>query len=67
MKALKLLGTSCLAMSMAVTPVFSQISAVGDGEGEVSIVAWAGYVERGETDKSFDWVTKFEVRPEVSR
>src|SRR6185436_20561015 len=25
---------------------------VGPGEGEVSIVAWAGYVERGETDKN---------------
>ena len=33
---------------------------VGKGEGEVSIVAWAGYIERGETDKSYDWVTDFE-------
>ena len=33
---------------------------VGAGEGEVSIVAWAGYIERGETDKSYDWVTGFE-------
>jgi putative spermidine/putrescine transport system substrate-binding protein len=23
-------------------------------------VAWAGYIERGETDKSYDWVTGFE-------
>ncbi|MFH1183888.1 MAG: ABC transporter substrate-binding protein [Chloroflexota bacterium] len=29
-------------------------------EGEVSIVAWAGYVERGETDPNYDWVTEFE-------
>jgi putative spermidine/putrescine transport system substrate-binding protein len=36
------------------------IQAVGAGEGEVAIVAWAGYVERGETDKSYDWVTQFE-------
>jgi putative spermidine/putrescine transport system substrate-binding protein len=36
------------------------MSALGAGEGELSIVAWAGYVERGETDKAFDWVTKFE-------
>jgi putative spermidine/putrescine transport system substrate-binding protein len=34
---------------------------VGTGEGEVSIVAWAGYIERGETDKAFDWVTGFEA------
>lgn len=33
---------------------------VGTGEGEVSIVAWAGYVERGETDPNYDWVTAFE-------
>ncbi len=33
---------------------------VGQGEGEVAIIAWAGYVERGETDKSYDWVTGFE-------
>ena len=30
-------------------------------EGQVDIVAWAGYVERGETDKAYDWVTKFEA------
>jgi putative spermidine/putrescine transport system substrate-binding protein len=34
--------------------------AVGAGEGAVSIVAWAGYIERGATDKAFDWVTGFE-------
>ncbi len=33
---------------------------VGDGEGEVSIIAWAGYIERGETDPAYDWVTEFE-------
>lgn len=34
---------------------------IGPGEGEVSIVAWAGYIERGETDPAFDWVTDFEA------
>ena len=29
-------------------------------EGQVDIVAWAGYLERGETDKAYDWVTPFE-------
>src|SRR5262249_51669446 len=33
---------------------------IGPGEGAVSIVAWAGYVERGDTDKNYDWVTQFE-------
>lgn len=31
-------------------------------EGALSIVAWAGYVERGETDPNFDWVTEFEAQ-----
>src|SRR5574339_140985 len=29
-------------------------------EGQVDIVAWPGYIERGETDKGYDWVTVFE-------
>ncbi|WP_214454665.1 ABC transporter substrate-binding protein [Aeromonas dhakensis] len=33
---------------------------LGKGEGLLNIVAWAGYVERGETDKNYDWVTGFE-------
>jgi putative spermidine/putrescine transport system substrate-binding protein len=42
---------------------FSQemLTELGEGEGAVSIVAWAGYIERGETDPKFDWVTKFEA------
>ncbi|MGH2605213.1 MAG: ABC transporter substrate-binding protein [Anaerolineales bacterium] len=34
---------------------------VGQGEGAVSIVAWAGYIERGETDPAYDWATDFEA------
>ena len=34
---------------------------VGEGEGEVDIIAWAGYIERGETDPAYDWVTDFEA------
>jgi len=33
---------------------------IGKGEGALSIIAWAGYIERGETDKNYDWVTTFE-------
>lgn len=35
---------------------------IGKGEGALSIIAWAGYIERGETDKNYDWVTAFEKR-----
>lgn len=44
------------ATSTILTPAFAQT-----GEGELSIVAWAGYIERGETDPAYDWVTKFET------
>jgi putative spermidine/putrescine transport system substrate-binding protein len=30
-------------------------------EGQLDIVAWPGYIERGESDKGYDWVTKFEA------
>lgn len=36
------------------------VTEVGAGEGQVNIVAWPGYIERGETVAGFDWVTKFE-------
>jgi putative spermidine/putrescine transport system substrate-binding protein len=35
---------------------------VGQGEGEVSIISWAGYIERGDTDPAYDWVTEFETQ-----
>jgi len=37
------------------------LQAIGEGEGQVDIVAWPGYIERGETDKNYDWVTQFEA------
>jgi len=36
-------------------------SAIGEGEGELDIVIWAGYAERGAADKAYDWVTPFET------
>jgi putative spermidine/putrescine transport system substrate-binding protein len=36
------------------------LQTLGAGEGTVSILAWPGYIERGETDKAYDWVTDFE-------
>ena len=38
------------------------LQSLGQGEGAVDIVAWPGYIERGETDKAYDWVTGFEQR-----
>lgn len=60
---------SILKTSIALTmaSVFSgqvmaqeALTAIGAGEGELSIVAWPGYIERGESDAAYDWVTSFE-------
>jgi putative spermidine/putrescine transport system substrate-binding protein len=61
MKTMKLMGTSVLAFALATGPLLAQMTAVGDGEGELNIVAWPGYIERGESDAAYDWVTKFEA------
>ena len=33
---------------------------VGDGEGQLNILAWPGYAEDGSTDPAADWITPFE-------
>ncbi|MFN2489987.1 MAG: ABC transporter substrate-binding protein [Actinomycetota bacterium] len=35
---------------------------IGEGEGELNLIAWSGYVESGTNDKAFDWVTPFEKK-----
>ncbi|MFP5397332.1 MAG: ABC transporter substrate-binding protein [Gammaproteobacteria bacterium] len=55
-----------LAATVALAaPALAQKGALqklGKGEGRVDIVAWPGYIERGATDKNFDWVTDFEKK-----
>jgi putative spermidine/putrescine transport system substrate-binding protein len=41
-------------------PKMEPLSAVGQGEGALNLIAWAGYVENGSNDKTVDWVTPFE-------
>ena len=36
------------------------LAELGEGEGQVDLVAWAGYVEDGATDPKVDWVSDFE-------
>ena len=58
---LKATTALAIASSFAANVVAAEmLKEIGPGEGEVSIVAWAGYIERGETDKNYDWVTEFE-------
>jgi putative spermidine/putrescine transport system substrate-binding protein len=41
-------------------PKLEPLSSVGNGEGQLNIIAWAGYAEDGSNDKTVDWVTPFE-------
>ena len=41
-------------------PSVPMAKSVGAGEGQLNIIAWAGYAENGSTDKKVDWVTPFE-------
>lgn len=49
-----------LAFNAQVFAADTMVQSIGPGEGEVDIVAWPGYIERGESDKNYDWVTGFE-------
>jgi putative spermidine/putrescine transport system substrate-binding protein len=61
MHTLKLTATTALALLTGLTPALAQVTEIGAPEGQVNIVAWPGYLERGETVKEFDWITKFEA------
>lgn len=56
---------SCTALTVAIAfsgqaSAAEMLKEIGKGEGQVNIIAWPGYIERGETDKNYDWVTEFE-------
>ena len=53
-----LLAVACTGPGGSPAP--STITAVGDGEGQLSVLAWPGYVEDGTTSPDVDWVTPFE-------
>lgn len=59
-------GIALLVTSLGAWPAavrgagMAPLQSIGKGEGALSIIAWAGYIERGETDKNYDWVTGFE-------
>jgi putative spermidine/putrescine transport system substrate-binding protein len=57
MVALAAVGVLAVAASAE-----EMMTAVGEGEGFVDIVAWPGYIERGQTDPKFDWVSDFEAK-----
>jgi len=59
--ALALAGCQKKSEEQAAAPEAAPAAAASEAlEGQVDIVAWPGYIERGETDKAYDWVTAFE-------
>ena len=59
-KLVTTLVTASLALATGQAQAAEMLQKIGKGEGRVDIVAWPGYIERGETDPNFDWVTRFE-------
>lgn len=52
---------ACLLIPLGVTIAQdAPMTEIGAGEGALDIIAWPGYIERGDTDPAFDWVTSFE-------
>ncbi|MFJ7154045.1 ABC transporter substrate-binding protein [Streptomyces sp. NPDC101118] len=43
-------------------PKLSALESLGAGEGQVNLIAWAGYTEDGSNDPKTDWVTPFEKK-----
>jgi putative spermidine/putrescine transport system substrate-binding protein len=60
--ALGALIVGLAAALAAQSPALARIEKIGKGEGAVDVLAWPSYLERGETDKSYDWVTDFEAK-----
>jgi len=52
-----LIATAC---GTTAGPSTATIDEIGEGEGELNLVIWAGYAESGDTDPAYDWVTPFE-------
>ncbi len=59
LSAVALVAAACSSGSTA-TPAPSLISSLGAGEGEVTVLNWPGYVEKGQTDPAYDWISAFE-------
>lgn len=59
--AVALIGVVTLGACGSGSDGGAALEELGEGEGAVNLVAWAGYVEDGSTDPNVDWVTDFEA------
>ena len=59
--AAALLLSGCSSNKASTTnglPKVEMLKSLGKGEGQVNIVAWAGYVENGSNDPNYNWVSE---------
>ena len=52
-------GASSSPTGRPAPPAMTAATSVGAGEGQLNLIAWAGYAENGSTDPKVDWVTPF--------
>ncbi|TGD87931.1 extracellular solute-binding protein [Mycolicibacterium sp. CH28] len=48
--------------SSTAPPKMEPLSALGNGEGQLNLIAWPGYAEDGSNDPKVDWVHPFEQK-----
>ncbi|MCU1395247.1 MAG: spermidine/putrescine transporter substrate-binding protein [Ilumatobacteraceae bacterium] len=53
-------GSTAASTGGSAVPASGALQSLGKGEGELDIIAWAGYAEDGSDDPTVDWVTPFE-------
>src|SRR4051794_12681428 len=53
-------GGSSSSGNQGALPNVPMVKKLGKSEGQVNVVAWAGYAEDGSNDKSVDWVHPFQ-------
>ena len=53
-------GSTARSTALPSPPSVPMVDAVGKPEGQLNIIAWAGYAEDGSNDKSVDWVHPFQ-------
>ncbi len=51
-----------LAAGLGLPTSAEPLQKLGELEDALHIVAWPGYIERGQTDENYDWVTGFESK-----
>ena len=52
----------CTFSGLAADSMAGPLQKIGPLENVLDIVAWPGYIERGDTDPAYDWVTEFEKK-----